>query len=98
MLLREGDPMLARLATFSSKPADVDDANVALLRETIKSTPGFIAGFHFEDTDTGTAYSLTVFEDSAAVAAARDALAARPTDKRIGVDPETVQFLAAREF
>ena len=90
--------MLARLATFSPKPADVDDANVALLRETVKSTPGFIAGFHLEDTDTGTAYSLTVFKDATAAAAARDALAARPTDKRVGVDPDTVQFLTAREF
>lgn len=59
---------------------------------------GFIAGFHLEDTDTGLAYSLTVFKDATAAAAARDALAARPTDKRVGVDPDTVQFLTAREF
>ena len=59
---------------------------------------GFIAGFHLEDTDTGMAYSLTVFKDATAAAAARDALAARPTDKRVGVDPDTAQCLVAREF
>jgi hypothetical protein len=90
--------MLARLATFNAPPADVDDANVALLRETLKSTPGFVAGFHLEDEATGAAYSLVVFEDAAAVSAARDALAARPPEKHVGVDADRVQFLTAREF
>ncbi len=29
--------MLARLATFNSRPADVEDADVQYLRDTIKS-------------------------------------------------------------
>jgi hypothetical protein len=90
--------MLARLATFNSTPADIDDVNVALLRETVRSTPGFVAGFHLQDRDTGAAYSLIVFEDAAAAAAVRDALAARPADQRVGVDPDQVQFLSARSF
>jgi hypothetical protein len=90
--------MLARLATFNSAPADIDDANVELLRETVKKTPGFIAGFHLHDEDTGTAYSLIVLEDTDAIGAVRDALAARPPDRRVGADPDNVQFLTARAF
>jgi hypothetical protein len=52
--------MLARLATFDSVPADVDDPNVKLLRETISGTPGFVAGFHLRDPQTGKAFSLSV--------------------------------------
>jgi len=90
--------MLARLATFTSKPANLDEANVTLLHETVKATPGFVAGFHLEDRDTGIAYSLTVFEDATAARAAGEALAARPADKRVGVDPDKVEFLAAHPF
>jgi hypothetical protein len=45
--------MLARLATFNSQPADPEDANVQYLRDTIKSVPGFIAGFHMLDEQSG---------------------------------------------
>ena len=90
--------MLARLATFNSAPADIDEANVALLRDTVKKTPGFIAGFHLHNEETGTAYSLVVFEDAGAIGAVRDALAARPADQRVGADPDNVQFLTARAF
>jgi hypothetical protein len=90
--------MLARLATFNSAPADIDDANVKLLRETVKKTPGFIAGFHLHDEETGTAYSLVVLRDADAIGAVRDALAARPADQRVGTDPDNVRFLTAHAF
>ena len=38
--------MLARVATFNSLPEDVNSDAVALLRKTVKETPGFIAGYH----------------------------------------------------
>jgi hypothetical protein len=41
-------------------PADVDDPNVKLLRETISGPPGFVAGFHLRDPQTGKAFSLSV--------------------------------------
>ena len=52
--------MLARLATFNSAPANDDDPNVKLLRETLSGTPGFVAGFHLRDPQTGKGYSFTV--------------------------------------
>jgi hypothetical protein len=90
--------MLARLATFNSMPADVDDPNVRLLRETLSGTPGFVAGFHLRDPQTGKAFSLTVYEDAEAAKEARQRMQARPADKRVGVEPDDVEWLEAHRF
>jgi hypothetical protein len=90
--------MLARLATFNSQPADPDDANVQYLRDTIKSVPGFVAGFHMLDERSGTAYSLVVVEDKASSTRVSEALAARPDERRVGVDPDQVRYLTAIPF
>lgn len=90
--------MLARLATFNTQPARADDANVQYLRDTIKSVPGFVAGFHMLDERSGKAYSLVVVEDEASGARVREALAQRPSERRVGVDPDHVQFLSAIPF
>jgi hypothetical protein len=90
--------MLARLATFNSQPADAEQANVQYLRDTIKSVPGFVAGFHMLDEHSGEAYSLVVVEDEASSARVQEALAQRPADRRVGVDPDHVQFLTAIPF
>ncbi len=90
--------MLARLATFNSVPADVDDPSVKLLRETISGTPGFVAGFHMRDPQTGKAFSLSVYEDTEAAKAAGQRMQARPADRRVGVEPDTVEWLEAHPF
>lgn len=90
--------MLARLATFNSQPAVPDDANVRYLRDTIKSVPGFVAGFHMLDEQSGTAYSLVVVEDEASSTRVSEALAARPDERRVGVDPDQVRYLTAIPF
>jgi hypothetical protein len=90
--------MLARLATFNSQPADREDANVQYLRDTIKSVSGFVAGFHMLDEQSGKAYSLIVLEDEATAARVREAMDQRPAERRVGVDPDHVQFLTARAF
>lgn len=90
--------MLARLATFNSTPANDDDPNVKLLRETVRGTPGFVAGFHLRDPQTDKAFSLTVYEDADAAKAAGQWMQARPTDQRVGVEPDTVEWLEAHPF
>ncbi len=90
--------MLARLATFNSMPANADDPNVRLLRETISGTPGFVAGFHLRDPQTGKHFSLTVYEDPDAAKAAGERMQARPADKRVGVEPDTIDWLEAHPF
>ena len=90
--------MLARLATFNSQPADPDNVNVQHLRDTIKAVPGFVAGFHMFDEHSGKAYSLVVVEDEAAGARVQQALAQRGAERRVGLDPDHVQFLTAVPF
>jgi hypothetical protein len=90
--------MLARLATFNSQPTDLEDPNTQYLRDTIKSVPGFVAGFHMLDEQSGKAYSLVIVEDEASSARVKAALAQRPAERHIGVDPDQVQMLMARAF
>ncbi|MBV8991126.1 MAG: hypothetical protein JOY58_15345 [Solirubrobacterales bacterium] len=90
--------MLARLATVNTQPAQADDANVQYLRDTIKSVPGFVVGFHMLHEQSGKAYSLVVVEDDASSAQVREALAQRPAERRVGVDLDHVQVLTAIPF
>jgi len=90
--------MLARLATFNSAPADIDDPAVKLLEETVKATPGFVAGFHMHDPKSGKAISFVVLEDATAARAMGEALARRPVEDRVGVDPDQVEFFKGHAF
>ena len=90
--------MIARVATFNTLPDDLADEAVDLLRQTIRDTPGYVAGFHLRDPRTSKALSVSVYEDMDAVARVRDALAARPTDRKVGIDPDEVEFFEAFPF
>ena len=90
--------MLARVATFDSLPDDLDDGSVDLLRDTIKAVPGYVAGFHLRDPRTHKALSVTVFEDRDAVERAREAMSQRPDDRKVGIDPDHVEFFEAFAF
>lgn len=90
--------MLARVATFNVLPDDLDDGAIELLQQTVKSAPGYVAGFHMRDPKTGKALSVTVFEDHEAVQRAREALDARPSDRKVGVEPDQVEFFEAFAF
>ena len=90
--------MLARVATFDSLPDDLDDGSVDLLRDTIKTVPGYVAGFHLRDPRTNKALSVTVFEDRDAVERGREAMSQRPDDRKVGIDPDHVEFFEAFAF
>ncbi|MGO9907252.1 MAG: hypothetical protein ACLP4R_06780 [Solirubrobacteraceae bacterium] len=47
---------------------------------------------------TGKAFSLTVYEDANAAEAAGQRMQARPADRRVGVEPDTVEWLDAHPF
>ena len=91
-------PGAASGSAVDGRPADPDDANVQRLRDTVRSVPGFVAGFHMFDQRSGKAYSLIVLEDEASGARVAQALAQRPPERRVGVDPDDVQFLTAIAF
>lgn len=91
--------MIARVATFNQLVPESQTAEaVKLLRDTIRKTPGYVAGFHLHDPKSNKAMSITVYEDPAATQAAGKALAERPAEERVGIDPDHVEFFQAEPF
>ena len=90
--------MIARVATFQPLPDDLDDGALDLLRQTVRQTPGYVAGFHLRDPNTKKALSITIYEDQEAVERVRAALSARPDDRKVGIDPDEVEFFEAIPF
>jgi hypothetical protein len=90
--------MIARVATFNPLPDSLDDDAVELLRRTIRSVPGYIAGFHMLDPKTRKALSVCVFEDRDAAERTRAALDERPEGRRVGITADTVEFYEAIPF
>jgi hypothetical protein len=81
--------MFARIATFNHfDPSALDPEAVEGLRSTIKTTPGFVAGFHLWNPETGKAVSFTVYESREGLEAAGRALGQRSENQRVGVDPD----------
>jgi hypothetical protein len=89
--------MLARVATFDPLPEQVDPDAVELLRKTIRETPGFVAGYHL-GAPGRKALSITIFEDADAGRAAAAALAQRPSEQRVGIDPDHVEYFEVESF
>lgn len=65
--------MVIRVATFASNPAAHNDENVMReFRAWMKSQPGFRAGWHAHDSKTGSAMSISVWNDMASLKALKD--------------------------
>jgi hypothetical protein len=76
--------MIARVGTFRQLDTDkLDPAAVEQFRSIIKGTPGYVAGFHLRNPETGKAVSFTVYENPEALekvgAALRDSLTSTPS-------------------
>jgi len=65
---------------------------------TCATRSSLFRAFHLHDERSGKAYSLVVVEDEASGAQVQAALAQRSAERRVGVDPDSVQFLTARAF
>jgi hypothetical protein len=89
--------MLARVATFDPLPQQIHPDAVALLRKTVRETPGFVAGYHL-GAPGQKSLSITIFEDADAGQAAAAALAERPSDQRVGIDPDRVEYFEVEPF
>ena len=85
--------MIARIATFNHlDPEALDPEAIERLRGILRSTPGYVAGYHVRNADTGKAFSIAIYESPDAIRAAGKALAARPADQRVGVNPDEVEI------
>ncbi len=85
--------MIARVATFHQFDTDkLDPAAVEEFRSIMKGTPGYVAGFHLRDPETGKAVSFVVYESREALAKAGEALARRPEIDPVGNDPDEIDY------
>ena len=85
--------MVARVATFHRLDTEkLDPAAVEQFRSIIKNTPGYVAGFHLRNPETGKAVSFTVYERPEALEKVGDALARRPEIDPVGIDPDEVDY------
>jgi hypothetical protein len=89
--------MLARVATFDPLPEDLDSEAVELLRKTIRESPGYVAGYHLGARGQKS-LSITIYEDAEAGRAAAARLAQRSEDRRVGIDPDHVEFFEVEPF
>jgi len=85
--------MIARVATFHHLDPDaLDPQAVERLRATIKATPGYVAGFHLRNPETGKSVSFTVYESGESLKAAGEARRQRPRDDPVGIDPDEIDY------
>ncbi len=91
--------MIARVATFTHlNPDQLDPDAIEHLRETVRAQPGFRAGYHMRDPETGKALSLVVFENLEALRATEAALDERPEGQRVRIVPDSVELFEVIEF
>jgi hypothetical protein len=90
--------MLARVARFKQAPGATDNPNVVMLRDIVRSQPGFRAGYHVKDAASGEALSIVIADGPEAFEAMGKALAARAPKDRVNAEPEHVGFYEGVEF
>jgi heme-degrading monooxygenase HmoA len=84
---------IARVATFDEPPVlhGDDDRRARSLRELLRSSPGFIAGYDLREEQTGRLMSVTLWESEAALEAGERAVRNRPVSDQRGIRPSRVE-------
>ena len=86
--------MFARLAIFNTPPEGRPDdtRRTESLRTFVRGRPGFRAGYHLHQPNTGRLISMTIWESEEALVAGAEAVAARPKADRRGIKPDSVEI------
>ena len=84
---------VARVAIFDPAPVlqEDDDRRAQTLRDLLRTLPGFIAGYHLREEDSGRLIDLTVWESEAALEAGERAVRDRPPSDQRGIRPTKVE-------
>ena len=90
--------MIARVATFNHLPNDLNDEAVERLRRIARETPGYHAGYHGRNSESGRGLSLLIMEDEEAFRSVGERLGARAEEKRVGIDPDHVEVFELTPF
>jgi heme-degrading monooxygenase HmoA len=84
---------VARVAVFDHAPArqSDDERRVASLRELLQAQPGFVAGYHLLEEETGRMMSVSIWETDAAMQAGERAVMKRPAQDRRDIRPDRIE-------
>jgi heme-degrading monooxygenase HmoA len=84
---------VARVAVFDEPPIlqEDDERRAASLRAVVSAQPGFIAGYHLREEETGRMMSITVWESQPAMEAGEAAVRNRPPADQRGIRPSRIE-------
>lgn len=84
---------VARVAVFDHAPVRKpdDERRAASLREVVQAQPGFIAGYHLLDDETGRMMSVSIWDSDAAMEAGERAVTNRPAEDQRGIRPDRIE-------
>ena len=90
---------VARVAVFDHAPVrqSDDERRVASLRELVRAQPGFVAGYHLLEEETGRMLSVTIWESDAAMKAGERAVMDRPAQDQRGIRPDRIERWTVEE-
>jgi hypothetical protein len=71
MRLEGGKPMFCRVALHEKTPGSVASDDARGFRNWVKKQPGFVDGYHVQDSETGRMYSITIWESEESMEALR---------------------------
>jgi hypothetical protein len=67
-----GKPMICRVALHEKAPGSVSSDEARGFREWIKEQPGFVGGYHVQDSETGRMLSITIWDSEESRTALKD--------------------------
>jgi hypothetical protein len=67
-----GKPMFCRVALHEKTPGSVASDDARGFRNWVKEQPGFVDGYHVQDSKTGRMYSITIWESEESMEALRE--------------------------
>ena len=64
--------MICRVATHEQTPGPITSDEAKGFREWIKGQPGFVGGYHAQDSETGRMVSVTIWDSKESLSALRE--------------------------
>jgi hypothetical protein len=81
--------VICRVATPERTPDSIASEDAKGFRAWLKEQPGFVGGYHVQDSETGRAISITIWDSEESMMALRDRV---PPGGPVGMKPVSVQL------
>ena len=88
--------MICRVALHEQPPGPITSEEARGFRKWLKEQPGFVAGYHAQDSKTGRMVSITIWDSEESMAALGDRI---PPGRSLGIQTERLElFDVVEEF